>query len=91
MWLPISTAPSGLLFYTGGKFPGWQGHVFAGALAGQTLWHVPVVGGATLGTAEKQSVSAVSALGQRIRDVKQGPDGWIYLLSTEGRVIRVER
>ena len=90
VWLPISTAPSGLLFYTGGKFPDWQGHVFAGALAGQTLWHIPVDGGA-VGSAEKQSISAVSALGQRIRDVKQGPDGWIYLLSTEGRVIRVER
>jgi glucose/arabinose dehydrogenase len=90
VWLPISTAPSGLLFYTGSKFPDWQGHLFAGALAGQTLWHIPMEGGA-LGSAGKQSVSAVSALGQRIRDVKQGPDGWIYLLSTEGRVIRVER
>lgn len=89
-WLPISTAPSGLLFYTGSRFPDWRGHVFAGALAGQTLWHVSVDGG-SVAAAGKQAISAVSALGRRIRDVRQGPDGWIYLLSTDGRVIRVER
>ncbi len=37
-WLPVSTAPSGLAFYNGDKFPEWSGNLFAGALAGATLW-----------------------------------------------------
>jgi glucose/arabinose dehydrogenase len=89
-WLPVSTAPSGLLFYTGDKFPEWQGQVFVGALAGQTLWRLPL-DPATLATPQKFAVDAVSALNKRIRYVAQGPDGWIYLLSTDGRLIRLER
>jgi glucose/arabinose dehydrogenase len=36
-------------------------------------------------------VAAVKALGKRIRDVRQGPDGWLYLLSDDGKLIRIER
>jgi aldose sugar dehydrogenase len=88
-WLPTSTAPSGLAFYSGDKFPEWSGNLFAGALAGATLWrHVLDADGAvTL----REEVAAVKALGQRIRAVKQGPDGWLYLLTDEGRIVRVER
>jgi glucose/arabinose dehydrogenase len=89
-WVPVSTAPSGLLFYTGAGFPEWQGQVFTGALAGQTLWRLPVEAG-TLATPQKFEVEAVRALGKRIRYVAQGPDGWIYLLSTDGHLIRLER
>ncbi|MDP1690404.1 MAG: PQQ-dependent sugar dehydrogenase [Burkholderiaceae bacterium] len=88
-WLPISTAPSGLAFYDGARFPEWSGNLFAGALVGATLWrHVLDASGAvTL----RDEVAAVKALGQRIRTVKQGPDGWLYLLTDDGRIVRIER
>jgi len=88
-WLPTSTAPSGLAFYNGDKFPEWSGNLFAGALAGATLWrHVlDANGSVTL----REEVAAVKALGKRIRTVQQGPDGWLYLLSDDGRLVRVER
>lgn len=89
-WLPTSTAPSGLIFYSGSRFDdlGWQGNIFAGGLAGSTLWRIVLNGdNVTL----KEEVAVVKALGQRIRVVKQGPDGWIYLLSDAGQLIRLER
>jgi aldose sugar dehydrogenase len=87
-WIPTSTAPSGMLFYTGSRFPEWQGSLFVGALSGRSLWRFPV-GGNTLGNREQLFAS----LGERIRDVRQGPDGWIYLLtdSSSGRIVRIER
>lgn len=87
-WVPYSTAPSGMMFYTGGGFPEWRGSLFVGALAGQSLWRFPVNGN-TLGTREQLFTS----LGERIRDVRQGPDGWIYLLtdSSSGRIVRIQR
>ena len=88
-WLPVSTAPSGLAFYTGDKFPEWSGQVFAGALAGATLWrHVLDANGSVV---LREEVPAVKSLGKRIRSVRQGPDGWLYLLSDDGRLVRVER
>ena len=88
-WLPVSTAPSGLAFYNGSKFPEWSGNVFAGALAGQTLWRLVL--DADNAVAQREEVAAVKALGKRIRAVKQGPDGWLYLLSDDGKIIRIER
>jgi aldose sugar dehydrogenase len=88
-WLPISTAPSGLAFYSGDKFPEWSGNLFAGALAGTTLWrHVLDANGAVT---QRDEVAFVKALGLRVRAVKQGPDGWLYLLSDEGKLVRLER
>jgi glucose/arabinose dehydrogenase len=86
-WVPTSTAPSGMMFYTGSGFPEWQGSLFVGALAGTGIWRFPVTGN-TLGNREQLFTS----LG-RIRDVRQGPDGWIYLLtdSASGRIVRVQR
>ena len=88
-WLPTSTAPSGLAFYSGDKFPEWSGNAFAGALAGASLWrHVIDAGGnVTL----REEVAVVKALGKRIRDVRQGPDRWLYLLTDDGRIVRIER
>jgi glucose/arabinose dehydrogenase len=88
-WLPTSTAPSGLAFYSGDKFPEWSGNVFAGGLAGHTLWrHVLDANGAvTL----RDEVSVVKALDKRIRAVTQGPDGWLYLLTDDGKIVRIER
>lgn len=88
-WLPISTAPSGLAFYSGDKFPEWNGNLFAGALAGATLWRIVL--GANDAVTLREEVAVVKALGKRIRAVTQGPDGWLYLLSDDGSLLRLER
>jgi aldose sugar dehydrogenase len=87
-WVPTSTAPSGMVFYTGNKFPEWQGHLFVGALAGQALWHITLNGNQV---ASREAL--FTSLNERIRDVRQGPDGWLYLLtdSASGRILRVQR
>jgi glucose/arabinose dehydrogenase len=87
-WVPLSTAPSGMMFYTGNQFPEWQGSVFVGALAGRSLWRLPVIGN-SVGAREQLFADLL----ERIRDVRQGPDGFIYLLtdSANGRIVRIER
>jgi glucose/arabinose dehydrogenase len=85
-WVPLSIAPAGLAFYTGDRFPEWQGSAFLGALAGQALWRVALVG-----NAEVARQSMFGSLGERIRCVRQGPDGFLYLLTDSGKLIRVER
>lgn len=87
-WVPTSIAPSGLAFYTGDRFPEWKGNAFVGALAGTALWRLALSG--TTITAREQ---LFAGLGERIRDVRQGPDGWLYLLtdSSAGRIVRVQR
>ena len=75
VWVP-SIGASGLLFYTGDKFPEWQGSLFAGGLAGQRLERFTLEGG---------EITAVETLMRgmgRIRDVRQGPDGYIYVAIT---------
>lgn len=88
-WVPTSIAPAGLAFYSGDKFPEWQGNVFAGALAGQTLWRIVL--DADRNVSSREEVTVVKALGKRIRDVRQGPDGWLYLLTDDGSIVRVDR
>ena len=87
-WVPVSTAPSGIAFYTGSMFPQWQGSLFVGALAGQALWRLTLSGN-TVTAREK----ILDPLGERIRDVAQGPDGALYLLTdnASGRIIRIGR
>ncbi len=87
-WVPKSIAPSGLAFYTGTRHPDWTGQLFSGALAGQALWRLKLDGNRVV---ERQPL--LTRLGERIRDVRQGPDGWLYLLtdSGNGRVLRLER
>jgi aldose sugar dehydrogenase len=87
-WVPTSIAPSGMMFYTGTGFPEWQGSLFVGALAGQALWRLPLVGNSVNGREE-----LFTDLNERIRDVRQGPDGWIYLLTdnADGRIVRIQR
>lgn len=84
-----SIAPSGLTFYTGDKFPEFQGNLFSGALAGTALWRV-VLGGPE-GNTEILRERLLANQGERIRDVRQGPDGWIYLLTDAGRLLRLSR
>jgi glucose/arabinose dehydrogenase len=88
-WVPLSTAPSGMSFYTGAGFPEWQGHLFIGALQDRTLWRVVLDANDNVTTREE--VAVVAALDRRIRHVRQGPDGWLYLLTDDGRIVRVAR
>jgi glucose/arabinose dehydrogenase len=83
-WVPTSIAPAGLLFYTGSRFPAWQGNVFLGALAGKALWRVELQG-----NAEVARERLLGDLGERIRDVRQGPDGFLYLLTDSGKLLQV--
>lgn len=84
-WVP-SIAPSGMAFYTGNLFPKWKGSLFVGALAGQMLVRLPLNGN-TVGSEER----ILQNLNERIRDVRQGPDGALWLLtdSSAGRILRV--
>ena len=77
-WVP-SIAPSGMMFYTGDLFPEWKGNLFVGALAGQQLVRL-VLNGERVVAEEKLLLD----LKQRIRDVRQGPDGAVYLLTSGG-------
>jgi len=83
-WVPTSIAPAGMIFYTGSGFPLWQGDVFIGALAGTSLWRVQLNG-----DTEVMREAIFSELGERIRDVEQGPDDWIYLLTDSGKLIQI--
>lgn len=85
-WVP-SIAPSGMVFYDGDVFPNWKGSLLVGALAGQMLVRLE------LGDEEVLEESRLlEELGERLRDVRQGPDGRIYLLtdSAEGALLRIE-
>ncbi len=84
-WVP-SIAPSGMAFYTGELFPAWRGSLFTGALAGQMLVRLSLKGNAVTGEER-----LLQNLNERIRDVRQGPDGALYLLtdSSAGRILRV--
>lgn len=85
-WVP-SIAPSGMAFYTGDKFPNWRGDLFVGALKDQMLVRLRLDGEKIV--SEERLLKNV--LG-RIRDVRQGPDGFIYLLTDEenGVLVRLE-
>jgi aldose sugar dehydrogenase len=72
LWVP-SIAPSGLLVYTGDRFPAWRGSIFLGGLAGERLTRLTMDGGRVV-----NEETLVPGLG-RVRDVRQGPDGYIYL------------
>jgi glucose/arabinose dehydrogenase len=84
-WAP-SIAPSGMAFYTGNLVPLWKGNLFVGALAGQHLARLVLDGERIVGEER-----LLGDLGERIRDVRDGPDGALYVLtdSAEGRVLRL--
>jgi glucose/arabinose dehydrogenase len=85
-WDP-SIAPSGMTFYTGDAFPAWKGNAFVGGLALQLLARLEFDGDRIV-----REERLLRDLGERIRDVRQGPDGLIYLLtdSAQGRVLRLK-
>jgi glucose/arabinose dehydrogenase len=85
-WVP-SIAPSGMAFYTGDRFPAWRGDLFVGALRDQLLVRLRLDGEKVV----KEERMLRGTLG-RIRDVRQGPDGNLYLLtdSSAGAILRIE-
>ena len=84
-WVP-SIAPSGMAFYTGNVFPAWQGNLLVGALAGEMLVRLELDGEKVV-----KEERLLHALNERIRDVRQGPDGALWLLtdSSSGRILRL--
>src|SRR5205085_5560060 len=84
-WVP-SIAPSGMAFYTADLFPQWKGNLFVGALAGRMLVRLELDGEKV--TKEER---LLHGLNERIRDVRQGPDGavWLATDNAQGRILRV--
>jgi glucose/arabinose dehydrogenase len=78
-WVP-SIAPSGMAFYEGDKFPNWRGNLLVGALADKMLVRLELNGEKVV----KEERMIKGAIG-RIRDVRVGPDGFVYLLTDERR------
>lgn len=76
-WDPV-IAPSGMEFYTGDAFPAWRGSVFVGGLASQRLVRLVIKDNRVAGEEH-----LLTDRGQRIRDVRQGPDGALYVVTDE--------
>ena len=76
-WVP-SPAPSGLAYYTGSQFPQWRGSLFSGGLASTDVRRIMLDKNGKVTGQERLDI------GKRVRDVRQGPDGHLYLLTDEG-------
>lgn len=85
-WVP-SIAPCGMAFVTSGRYPDWRNHLLVGALRGQTLVRLELDGRRVV-----REERLLTTLFERLRDVRQGPDGYVYLLtdSSDGRLLRLE-
>jgi glucose/arabinose dehydrogenase len=84
-WDPV-IAPSGAVWYTGDRYPGWKGGLFVGSMGPRALVRLTVENGRV--TKEERYLAE---LGDRIRDVQQGPDGLLYVVTDEddGGILRV--
>ena len=82
-WDPV-IAPSGAEFYDGDAFPAWRGSLFVGALRGMRLVRLVIEGGRVVG--EEHLLADRS---QRIRDVREGPDGFLYVVTDMGELWRI--
>jgi len=88
VWIP-SIAASGLMVYTGDKFPGWRSSIFAGGLAGQQVVRLTMEGRRVMNQEQ------IFQRKGRVRDVRQGPDGYIYIAVEDSRgeptpIVRLE-
>jgi glucose/arabinose dehydrogenase len=83
-WVP-SPAPSGLAVYSGSQFPQWRGSLFSGSLAGGDIRRIALDKDGKVVGQDRLDVGA------RVRDVRQGPDGYLYALTDEenGRLLRI--
>jgi glucose/arabinose dehydrogenase len=86
VWTPV-ISPSGIAFYEGAAFPAWRGNLFVAALKYRMLVRLEVEGRRVV-----SEERLLEGMGQRLRDVVQGPDGYLYLLTDEddGRILRLE-
>jgi glucose/arabinose dehydrogenase len=84
VWVP-SVSPSGIAFYTGSAFPAWRGSLFVAALNPPGLVRLSTEGDRVTGEERLPGIRT------RIRQVVQGPDGFLYLLTDEarGRILRL--
>lgn len=85
VWMK-AIAPSGLTVYNGDRVPAWKGNLFAGGLVSQDVRRISLNSAGSV--AQQQSIP----IGQRVRDVRQGPDGLLYVLTDEesGNLLRLE-
>jgi glucose/arabinose dehydrogenase len=93
LWIP-SIAPTGMVFYTGDRFPAWKGNLFVGS---SRIGEIPGTGSLqrvvfNSKLEELRRETLLSDLHQRIRDVRQGPDGFLYVITDEndGALLRIE-
>ena len=86
-WVPTSIAPGGIAFLTSDRYPGWKGSLFLGALRAQALLRLELDGRKVV-----KEERLLTTLGERIRDVRQGPDGLLYVLTdnSDGRILRLD-
>ena len=84
-WDPV-ISPSGMTFYTGDAFPGWRGSVLVGSMQPGALVRLVLEDGRVA-----REERYLGELGARIRDVQQGPDGFVYVITDapDGKVLRV--
>lgn len=87
VWSPAH-APSGLAVYTGDRFPAWRGSLLSGGLVSEDVRRITLDGDGRVRVTDQESLP----IGRRVRDVRQGPDGFIYVLTDErdGRLLRIE-
>jgi len=87
VWLPLSVAPSGMVFLTSDRYPGWKGNLFLGTLRGETLLRLELDGSSVV-----REERLLGRANSRIRDVRQGPDGYLYVLtdSADGQLLRLQ-
>ncbi|MFO1250519.1 MAG: PQQ-dependent sugar dehydrogenase [Inhella sp.] len=83
-WVPISVAPSNIVFVDGPMFPEWRGDLLMGALAGQAIWRLRYQG-------ERELLRERIFEGERVRDVDLAPDGSIWFLTDSGRLLQLVR
>lgn len=83
-WDPV-IAPSGMVFYAGDKFPGWQGDAFIGGMKDKVLVRLKIEGDRVVGEEH-----LLADRGQRIRDVREGPDGYVYVVTDGGELWRIK-
>jgi glucose/arabinose dehydrogenase len=87
-WDPV-IAPSGMVFYTGRLFPAWQNSLFIGGMGSMNLVRLSLKGDTVTG--EERLLQDLQPQRERIRDVRQGPDGALYLLtdSPKGKLLKI--